>query len=71
MVEKTFEEFNARNRFCFLLVAVFAVAPAKSNMGFGYFQNPRIGDGHPVGVTAKVFHYTFSRAKCLFGINDF
>ena len=59
MVQKTIEEFYTAYGFSFLLVAIFAVAPAKGNVGFGYLQNPCIGDGNPVGVTAQVFHYTF------------
>jgi len=45
MVQKTIEEFYTAYGFSFLLVAIFAVAPAKGNVGFGYLQNPCIGDG--------------------------
>ena len=68
MVQKALQKLHPGDGFRFGFIALFTVAPSKGHVGIGYLEDPGIGNGHPVGITSKVFDHTCRRSERLFGI---
>lgn len=53
-----------------LLIAVGGVAPAKGYVALGESNQPAVGDGHAVGVSAEIAQHMFWAAERPFGVDN-
>ncbi len=64
------DELVCREGHGFLLIVVAVVSPTKFHLTLFNFDNPMIGNGHPVGVAADIVHHLLWPGERWLGVDD-